>query len=174
MSSPGRNGALGFATAQVLLRTAVGATLIAHGAKHGRSLAGTEAWFRSIGFRNAKLQATASAAVEIGAGSALVIGAAVPLSAAAAVGTMAVAAKSVHIRNGFFITSDGWEYVMNLAAAAVAVAALGAGPLSVDRAVGWDRRMAGVRGAAVAGGIGLAGAAVQLAAFYRSPSEATR
>ncbi|EME67323.1 hypothetical protein G352_00522 [Rhodococcus ruber BKS 20-38] len=99
----------------------------------------------------------------------MVVGAAVPLSAAAAVGTMAVAARSVHLRNGFFITSEGWEYVMNLGAAAVALAALGAGPLSIDRALGWDKKLSGTQGALLASGLGLVGAAAQLAMFYRKP-----
>jgi putative oxidoreductase len=43
--------------------------------------------------------------VEIGAGAAVLAGVATPLSASAVVGTMAVAARSVHIPNGFFITA---------------------------------------------------------------------
>lgn len=156
--------------ARLLLRGAVGATMIAHGVKHGRSIDGTAGWFGSIGFREPRLQARASAAVEVGAGAALVAGAATPLAAAAVVGTMGVAAYSVHRPNGFFITAEGWEYVGNLAAAAVALAGLGPGRLSVDRALGWDRRLRGGVAAGVAAGVGIAGATAQLAAFYRRPA----
>ena len=45
----------------------------------------------------------------------------------AVVGTMAVAARSVHVKNGFFITAEGYEYVLNLSAASVALAAIGPG-----------------------------------------------
>lgn len=42
--------------------------------------------------------------------SALLAGAATPLAGSAVVGTMAVAARSVHLENGFFITAEGYEY----------------------------------------------------------------
>ena len=63
---------------QLLLRGAIGGTMIAHGTKHGRSIEGTAGWFRSIGFRQPTLQAKASAVVEVGAGAAIVAGAATP------------------------------------------------------------------------------------------------
>jgi len=155
--------------AGLLLRASVGGTLIAHGVRHARTLDGTAGWFESIGFRRPKLQARLSAAVEIGAGAALVAGAATPLSAAAVVGTMAVAARSVHLPNGFFITKEGWEYVAALSVASVAIGTLGGGRLSIDHALGLDQRLSGARGAAIAAGVGLAGAAAQLAAFWRQP-----
>jgi putative oxidoreductase len=152
---------------QLLLRAAIGGTMIAHGVKHGRSLEGTAGWFGSIGFRKPKLQAQASAVVEVGAGAAIVAGAATPLAASAVVATMTVAARSVHQPNGFFITSEGWEYVANLAAAAVALAAIGPGRFSVDRALGLDSKLSPNQGAALAAGVGLVAAGAQLAAFHR-------
>ncbi|SDH22676.1 DoxX family protein [Pseudonocardia oroxyli] len=164
-----RRNRVGREIASLLLRSAVGGTMIAHGVKHGRSLEGTAGWFGSIGFRQPKLQAQASAVVEIGSGALLLAGAGTPLAAAAVVGTMGVAARSVHVPNGFFITAEGWEYVTNLATAAVALAAIGPGRFSVDHAAGLDRRLTGGQRAAVAAGLGLAGAAAQLAAFWRKP-----
>ncbi|MBB2939653.1 putative oxidoreductase [Amycolatopsis bartoniae] len=114
----------GTEAARLSLRGTVGATMIAHGVKHARSLKGTAGWFSSIGFRKPELQAAASAAGAIGAGTALIAGAVTPLAGAAVVGTMAVAARSVHVRNGFFVTSEGYEYVLDLAAASVALGAL--------------------------------------------------
>jgi putative oxidoreductase len=155
---------------RLLLRGVVGSTMVAHGIKHGRSLTGTAGWFESIGFKQPRLQAQASAAVEVGAGVALILGAATPLAASAIVGTMAVAARSVHAENGFFITSEGYEYVLNLSSAAVAVSALGAGGLSVDRLLLGDKeRMTPLTRAAVTISLGLGGAAAQLAAFWRRP-----
>ncbi|GEL24305.1 hypothetical protein PSU4_32590 [Pseudonocardia sulfidoxydans NBRC 16205] len=153
----------------MLLRGVIGGTMIAHGVRHGRTLDGTARWFGSIGFRQPELQARASAAVEIGAGAALVAGAGTPLAAAAVVGTMAVATRSVHASNGFFITAEGYEYVLNLAAASVALAGLGPGRFSVDRAIGADRTLRGPAAAGVAAGLGLASAAAQLATFWRKP-----
>jgi putative oxidoreductase len=144
--------------------------LIAHGMRHGRTLDGTAGWFGSIGFRQPRLQAQASAAVEIGAGGALILGAATPLAAAAAVGTMAVAARTVHLPNGFFITGEGYEYVLNIGTAAVALSALGSGRLSVDHLLGLDKRLTGPQRAALTAGLGLAAAAAQLAVFWRPPA----
>lgn len=155
---------------RLVLRSIVGATMIAHGVKHGRSLEGTAGWFGSIGFKQPMLQARTSAVVEIGSGAALVAGAATPLAASAVVGTLAVAARSVHVKNGFFITGEGYEYVLNLATAAVAVSALGPGRISIDRAVGFDGRLTAGQRTAVAAGLGLAGAAAQLATFWRRPA----
>jgi putative oxidoreductase len=160
----------GLDLARLLLRAAIGGTMIAHGVKHGRTLKGTAGWFGSIGFRQPELQARTSAIVEVGAGTALVLGAGTPLAASAVVGTMAVAARSVHQPNGFFINVEGYEYVMNVAVAASALAAIGPGRWSVDRVLGTDRLLAGVPAALVAAGFGLAGGALQLAVFWRRPA----
>jgi putative oxidoreductase len=153
--------------ASLVLRAAIGGTLVAHGVRHGRSLDGTARWFGSIGFREPRQQAVASAVVEVGAGAALITGTATPLAASAVVGTMAVAARSVHLDNGFFITAEGYEYVLNLSAASVALAAIGPGGLSIDRLLGIDDKLTPVQRAALAAGVGLAAAAVQLAVFWR-------
>ena len=55
--------------ASLVLRAAVGGTMVAHGLRHGRTLEGTAGWFGSIGFRQPRLQATASAVVEVGVGT---------------------------------------------------------------------------------------------------------
>lgn len=166
----GRRGVAGSDIARVLLRVAVGSTMIMHGQNHGRSLDGTAGWFGSLGFREPRLQAQASAVVEVGGGAMVVAGAGTPFAAASVVGTMAVAGHVVHRPNGFFVNKEGWEYVANLATASVALAALGPGPWSVDRALGIDERLTGPQRALVAAGFGLGSAAAQLAAFWR-PSE---
>ncbi|MCK0516669.1 DoxX family protein [Williamsia sp. DF01-3] len=151
----------------LLLRVAVGGTMLAHGLTHARSLAGTAGWFESIGFRQPRAQARASAVVEMGAGAAILAGAATPVAAAAVVGTMAVAARSVHLSNGFFITAEGWEYVANMAVGAVALAGVGPGPWSVDKALGLEQKFSGNSVATLTAGVGIAAAAGQLALFYR-------
>lgn len=158
--------------ASLVLRAAIGGTLVAHGVRHGRSLDGTARWFGSIGFKEPRLQATASAVVEVGAGAALIAGAGTPLAASAVIGTMAVAARSVHLENGFFITAEGYEYVLNLSVASVALAAIGPGSLSVDRLLGIDDKLTPGQRAGLAAGVGLAAAAAQLAAFWRRPRPA--
>lgn len=155
---------------RLLLRGAIGGTMIAHGVRHGRTLDGTARWFGSIGFREPRLQATLSSAVEVGAGTAVVAGAATPLSTSAVVGTMSVAYRTVHRPNGYFVVDEGWEYVGFLAAACVALSALGPGRYSVDRALGVDDvGTAGTR-ALFTAGVGIGGALAQLAMFWQRPS----
>lgn len=160
----------GLGIARLILRGALGATMIAHGVRHARKLEGTANWFGSIGFRQPKLQAALSAAVELGSGTAVLAGAATPLAASAMVGTMTVAYKSVHEPNGYFVVDEGWEYVAFISASAVALSAIGPGRLSVDHLLGLDAKLSPAARAALTAGVGLGGAAGQLAAFWTRPS----
>ena len=155
--------------ARLVLRTAIGGTMIAHGVRHARTLDGTAGWFESIGFRRSRLQAKLSAAVEIGAGAAVALGAGTPLAASAVVGTMGVAYHTVHRPNGYFITAEGWEYVGFISTAAVALAALGPGRLSADRLLGLDDVGSPSGRAFLAAGLGVGGAVAQLMTFWRRP-----
>lgn len=83
---------------------------------------------------------------------------------------MAVAARSVHVPNGFFITREGYEYVTNIGSAAVALSALGSGHLSVDHLLGRRERLSGAQRAVLTAGLALAAAAVQVALFWRRPA----
>jgi putative oxidoreductase len=74
------------------------------------------------------------------------------------------------LRNGFFITAEGYEYVLNLSAASIALAAIGPGSLSVDRLLGLHDKLTPVQRAGLAVGIGLAAAAAQLATFWERPT----
>jgi putative oxidoreductase len=90
------------------------------------------------------------------------------------VALMLVAAWTVHRRNGFFIVKEGWEYNLILAVAAVAIAGLGAGKLSLDyllfRDTGlWDY-VQGWGGLVIALVLGLVGGIGQLAIFFRPPA----
>jgi putative oxidoreductase len=159
------------ALTQLILRTALGGTMIAHGVRHGRTLDGTARWFESIGFRRPRLQARLSAAVEIAAGAAVAVGAATPLAGSAMVGTMAVAYRTVHRPNGYFVVAEGWEYVGFISAAAVALSALGPGRFSIDRLLGVDRVGTPLSRAVVTAGLGIAGAGGQLAVFWSQPAK---
>lgn len=156
--------------ARLLLRGWLGVTMLAHGVRHARSLPGTGAWFKDLGFREPELQARTTAAIELATGSALLAGAGTPVAASAVVGTMGVAAGSVHAQNGFFITDTGYEYVATVAVAAVAAAALGPGRYSLDHALGLDGRVGGTVAGLGALLLGAAGAAAHLATFWTRPA----
>src|SRR3954470_23925448 len=132
--------ASGIGLARLLLRTALGTTMIAHGVRHARTQDGTARWFESLGFRQPRLQAQLSAGVEIGSGAAVLAGAGTPLASSAIVGTMAVAYPTVHKPNGYFVIKEGWEYVAFVGVTALALAGLGPGRFSVDRLLGIDAR----------------------------------
>jgi putative oxidoreductase len=156
--------------ARLALRAGIGSTMITHGLGHARTLEGTGGWFRSLGFSRHELQAKASVAVEIGAGGALLLGAGTPVAASAVIGTMAVAARTVHAKNGFFITKEGYEYVLNLSIASLALGALGGGRYSIDRLVSRGATGSAGKRALLTAGLGLGTAAGQLGAFWRKPA----
>ena len=99
-----------------------------------------------------------------------------PIPAAGFVSLMLVAAWTVHRANGFFIVKEGWEYNLVLATAAVAVATLGAGKLSLDYALfrnsGLYDLLHGWWGLVISLALGLAGGIGQLVVFWRPPVKA--
>ena len=165
-----------FDAATLILRLVLGVVMLAHGVKHAKGREKTSKWFASIGFKAPGMQWFASTATEIGVGVLLIAGAGTSLAAAGLIGIMTVAFVSVHRPVGFWITArpdEGYEYVMTLAAAAVALAILGPGTASVDNVLELDVLLDGWVGLAV----GLAGGAValvQLALFFRPVKEAAK
>ena len=161
--------------AATLLRLGLGGVMLAHGWNHlwgPGGIDGTAGWFASMGLRPARLQALASGSIELLSGAFLLLGLLTTLMAAAVVGVMAVAFMTAHRTNGFFIfkPGQGYEYVGFLALTAVALAGLGPGRLAVDDLIGLD--LAGGPGAALAAGLGLAGAAGLLVTCWRPEAKA--
>jgi putative oxidoreductase len=71
----------------------------------------------------------------------------------------------VHRGNGFLIIKGGWEFVAAIAVVAWAVATMGPGRFSLDHA--FDIDWTGWSGSLVAGLLGIASGAAQLAVSYR-------
>jgi putative oxidoreductase len=159
----------------LVLRLALGLTLAAHGYNKffgGGRLPGTAAWFESAGVRPGFPNAVLAATTEVVAGLALAAGLFTPLSAAGVIALMLVAIVVAHRKNGFFIFNpgQGWEYCAVMAAAALSIATIGAGDWSLDHALDLD--VEGWWGAGIAAVVGVAAAALQLAACYRPPKPA--
>ena len=160
--------------ALLVLRVAVGATMIAHGYNHiygGGKITGTAGWFESLGMKPGKLHAWLASLTELAAGTALVVGLLTPLAAGALLGTMLVAWITNHRKAGFFVfrrPTEGWEYLMNLCAALVAIGCVGAGEWSLDNAVGFAP--SGWWGLAITLVMGVGGAASLLVVFWRPPA----
>ena len=156
----------------LVLRLALGITLALHGANKVRSkqsFAGTGRYFASMGMRPGPVNAALAAGTEIVGGLMLAAGLLTPLAAAMIIGVMVVAYWTAHRKNGFFIfrPGQGWEYVFIFAVGAFAIGCIGAGKVSVDHALDLD--VEGWWGAAIAGILGVGGALVQMAIFYRPP-----
>ena len=165
-----------FDFAMLLLRVSLGLTMAAHGYHKiflGGRLSGTATWFDSLGMRPGYLHARVAAGTEIAAGIALTVGFFTPLAASAFVALMLVAAWTVHRTKGFYVMASGWEYTFVIAVAAVCVATLGAGRISVDHLVFEGISRDGWFGLVVAGGVGILAGVAQLLLFYR-PATASR
>lgn len=165
-------------TGLLILRVVLGLTMAAHGYNKlfgPGGISGTASWFDSIGMRPGAFHARMAAWTEIGAGLLLAVGLFTPFAGAAFVALMLVAAWTVHRGNGFFITKEGWEYNLVLAAAAVALGALGAGRFSLDHLLfsgaGLEQYLRGWWGLAIALGVGVSAGIVQLATFFRPPAQ---
>jgi putative oxidoreductase len=74
------------------------------------------------------------------------------------IGVMTAAVITVHLKNGFFASNQGYEFNLVLAAALFALAGIGSGNWSLDNALGIDLNgtgwALGALGAGLLGGIG--------------------
>lgn len=156
----------------LIIRIALGLVFVAHGVKHLINREKTIGWARSIGLKSPKTQWAFMTFAEIGIGVGLAVGLLTSFASAGLVAMMLVAYATVHRFAGFWITArpdEGYEYVLVLSLAAVALALTGPGEWSIDHALDIAATFDEAAGLAVVGGGFLAGLA-QLALFYR-PSQ---
>ena len=129
--------------AEPLIRVTAGLLLVPHGAQ---KLFG---WFGGYGieatgqFFYSKLGLPPSLAllagvIEFFGGLMLALGLATRVVAALVVGLMAVAVTQVHLANGFFWTSLGFEYPLFWGIVALAFVLRGGGRYSLDAAIGYE------------------------------------
>jgi putative oxidoreductase len=142
------------------LRTVIGVLFFGHGTQKlfgwfgGHGLEGTAGFFESIGLKPGRRHATAAGAAEAGGGALLALGFLTPAAAASLIGVMSTAVRKVHLKNGPWVADGGYEYNLALVATLVALADLGPGDLSVDRALGIEVKGPLVALLALAAGIG--------------------
>jgi putative oxidoreductase len=140
---------------RLLLRTTVGAFFFGHGTQKlfgwfgGGGLDATAEMFEGLGLRPGRANALAAGAAEAGGGALLASGLATPLAASALTATMLTAIRTVHFKNGPWVTKGGYEYNLVLIGAVLALAESG-------------REHAGktAAGALALGALGAAGAAL--------------
>lgn len=129
--------------ALLVVRVVVGLTFLLHGLDKLSDLSGTEQGFDGMGIPAPGLMAPLVAVLETVGGVALIVGALTPLFALGLAIDMLVAALVVHAENGFFAADGGYELVLVLGAASLALAIAGAGRFSVDASLGLARRLPG-------------------------------
>jgi putative oxidoreductase len=124
-------------TAVTILRVTLGFLFAAHGWQKFNewTIAGTQASFAKMGVPAAEIAAPAVAVLELGGGIALILGILTRIAALLLALDMLGALFLVHASAGVFAATGGYELVLLLAAAALAVALTGAGRISVDRAL---------------------------------------
>ena len=145
----------------LILRLVIGLTMAAHGSQKlfgwfgGGGLAGTGAFFGSLGYRAPATFALLVGLTEFLGGLALAVGFLVPLAAMGIAVVMLNAIESVKYQGGFFAGNGGYEFEFVLLAAAISLATAGPGRYSLDRAIGWDDELSGyaIGGAVLAGAI---------------------
>ena len=118
----------------LLARLGLGVIFLAHGLQKlvTNGMAATTEGFAAMGVPLPGVAAWFAALVETFGGAALVLGVLTPIFAGLLALDMLGALALVHLSNGLWVSNNGYELVLALAAGAVALAANGAGRLSVD------------------------------------------
>ncbi|MFG3440559.1 DoxX family protein [Nonomuraea sp. NPDC047897] len=123
--------------ALLIARVAIGVIFLVHGYQKFATMgiSGTTKFFESVGIPLAGVAAPAVALLEVVGGLALIVGAALPIVGTLLALNMVGAIVFVHLANGFAVDKGGYEFVLALAAGALAVGFTGGGALSVDGAL---------------------------------------
>lgn len=97
---------------------------------------GTAGFFEQVGIKPGSTMALLAGLAEIGGGLLVLLGLLTPVGALAIIAVMIAAILRVHLANGFFNTSGGYEFNLTLIAVAVALLVAGAGAYSLDGVLG--------------------------------------
>jgi putative oxidoreductase len=127
--------------ALLVLRLVLGGVFVAHGAQKlfgsfgGPGIEGTAGFHEQLGIKPAKPMAILAGLAEFVGGMLVAAGFLTPLAALALIVVMIVAIVKVHLKNGFFAASGGYEFNLVLIAVAVALILAGSGAYSIDAAL---------------------------------------
>lgn len=161
----------------LVIRLGVGGASVAHGVQKlfgwlgGGGVAGTGAYFDSIGFVPGNRNALAAGLCEAGGGALLALGLASGPAGAALAGNMTVAG-STHAPAGFFAMGGGYELPALYGLVGAAVAAGGPGRYSLDAATGNRLNKPWMRAVALASAVASAAYVISEGAKVRADREA--
>ncbi|MNO48639.1 putative oxidoreductase MhqP [compost metagenome] len=129
---------MSIALSLLIIRLVVGLSFVGHGAQKlfgwfgGYGIKGTGGWFESIGIKPGAAMAVMAGLSELVGGVLFAAGLLTPVGAGLIVITMIVAIATVHGKNGYWSTANGYEFNLLIIAAAVSIALSGAGAYSLD------------------------------------------
>lgn len=122
----------------LVLRVVLGVTFILHGLPKmydfNTNQIGVDKFAATLAemqFPVPKVSAWLAAVAETGGGLLVMVGLLPRIGALAIAGVMFVAIAKVHLRNGFFLQNNGYEFALNLLAMALAIVLAGAGRYSL-------------------------------------------
>ncbi|OLZ10301.1 DoxX family protein [Sulfobacillus thermosulfidooxidans] len=123
--------------ALALVRIVIGLTYAGHGSQKlfgwfgGYGLTGTGQWMESLGLKPGKLMALLAGLAELIGGLLLATGSLLPIAATLLIVTMLVAIITVHRKNGYWVTQNGFEYPLILIVVILAVTLIGPGSYAI-------------------------------------------
>lgn len=134
--------AAGLDAGLLLLRLVLGVIFIAHGLQKilVDTIPGVAAGFGGMGIPAPEVAAAVVAGVEVVGGVLLIVGLGTRVFAVLLTVDMAVALVLVHLSAGFFAADGGYEYVLLLAVASLALALTGPGRIAIDALIARRRR----------------------------------
>jgi putative oxidoreductase len=165
--------------AKLAARGLIGGLMFGHGMQKlqgwfgGPGLEGTDGMMQALNMHPPRRNSILAGAVEAGGGAALVLGLGTPLVSSALIGQMLVAIRKVHLPNGPWAANGGWEYNAVLIAALALLAEQGPGPISLDAALGMEKKGVGWGLGALALGAAASVAAVEMGRRAAPPAAAT-
>jgi putative oxidoreductase len=122
----------------LIIRLVVGLTFMGHGCQKlfgwfgGHGLKGTGGWMESIGIRPGILMALLAGLSELVGGFLFAAGVLMPVASVLIAVTMLVAIFKVHGQNGYWITSNGFEYNLVLIVVAIGIGLIGGGDYTLE------------------------------------------
>lgn len=121
----------------LVARVGLGVIFIAHGWQKfsTNGLDKTAAGFDQMGVPAPTLSAYFAAAIELVGGAALILGLLTTVAGVLLAVNMVGAFLFVHMSNGVFVATGGWELVVALGLLSLTIAAVGAGRVSLDNAL---------------------------------------
>lgn len=125
-----------------VLRVVFGVVFLMHGYQKlfQMGIPGVSGFFTQSGAPLPQLTAPLVSVLEFGGGLALILGLLTPVVAALLAADMLGAILLLHLPNGFYAADGGYEYVLTLFGASLALALTGPGAYALDAVLGRARR----------------------------------